>query len=73
MMKCPECKCQFREEEGKMEEEYEDEGESEMEGGEVSEEEMPVVKVKKVEVPSDKEDMIKKKLMELGKMLASIE
>ena len=78
MMKCPECGCKFREQEGK-EEEYPEE--SEMEGGEEeyseeSSEDEPLiegeVKVEKVEVPSDKEDMIKKKLMELGKMLASI-
>ena len=50
--------------------------ESEMEGGEEeSAEGEPVegvVKVEKVEVPASKEDLIKKKLMELGKMLASI-
>ena len=68
MMKCPECGCKIREQEGY---EEEDEMEDEMEGGDESEGEGELV-VKEVDVPEDKEDLIKKKLMELGKMLASI-
>jgi hypothetical protein len=76
MMKCPECKCRFREEEGK-EDEYESE-EMEEEGGEEKsvddEMEMPEgeLMVEKVELPASKEKLIKKRLMELGKMIASL-
>jgi len=61
MMKCPECGCKIREQEG-----YEEE--DEMEGGEGEGE----LVVKEVDVSADKEEMIKKKLMELGKLMASI-
>lgn len=63
MMKCvcPACGHKFDYEE-------EEEMEDELEGGE---DEGKIV-VKEVDVPDDKEEMIKKKLMELGKLMASI-
>lgn len=62
MMKCvcPACGHKFDYEEEEMEDE--------LEGGE---DEGKIV-VKEVDVPDDKEEMIKKKLMELGKLMASI-
>jgi hypothetical protein len=56
------------------EEGYEEEAgeESEMEGGEMEDGEESGVVIKEMQVPADKEEAIKKKLMELGKMLASI-
>lgn len=78
MMKCPECGCRFREQEGKVEDEspeHEMSESPEEEGGESDEEyesgEGEVV-VKKVNVSDNKEELIKKKLMELGKLMASI-
>lgn len=59
---CPACGHKFDYEE-------ESEMESEMEGGDESE---GKVIVKEVDVPDDKEEMIKKKLMELGKLMATI-
>ena len=63
MMKCPDCGCRFREQEG-----YEEEDEME---DEMPESEGELV-VKEVDVSSDKEEMIKKKLLQLGKLMASI-
>lgn len=60
MMKCPKCGCQMGEQEG-----YEEEDEMPESEGELV--------VKEVEVPDDKEDLIKKKLMELGKLMATIQ
>lgn len=67
-MKCPECGCKIREQEGYEEEDQMEEEEDEMEGGEGEGE----LVVKEVDVSADKEEMIKKKLMELGKLMASI-
>lgn len=69
MMKCPKCGCQMREQEGYEDESDEMEMEDQMEGGEAE----GKVIVKEVDVPDDKEEQIKKKLMELGKLMASIQ
>lgn len=68
---CPKCGEEFEMEEESPEHEA---GESsEYEGGEMEEEEGgDSVVIKNVQVPPGKEELIKKKLFELGKMLASI-
>lgn len=68
--KCPGCGHEF---EPEMEEEYEEGYEEEVSElpSDIEDEEMKVVEVKKV--PEDKDAEIKKKLMEIGKLLKSIE
>jgi phage terminase large subunit GpA-like protein len=68
--KCPSCGHEF---EPEMEEEYEEEGgeeQPELESA-IQDESMKVVEVK--EVPEEKNEEIKKKLMEIGKLLKSLE